>query len=296
MGTFARSASILAVVSSAICTSFVPMTSADPANSGPLHFVANVRRDFHAAAAAGFNLIDVGTIAALTALPEGTKGIYWLGNGYNTKCEWQKSDTELQRIVTTIKSHPKFSGIYFISDEPHPAGCPDAPQRVTERSAMIHAFDASAKTFIVVLNNAADPYEFARMKDAADYIGVNPYPCNLKNEQTECDYRALEKRIDQALAAGIPTTRIVPVFQAFGQSCAATNQRYYRLPSAAETRKMLAIWDAKVPIGDRPFDMAYSWGSQKVACPTLSTFQANSELELKSVYAAYFSRLRASTR
>ena len=296
MYTCIRSALILVVMSSAICTSFVPMTSADSANSGPLHFAVNVRRDFHAAAAIGFNLMDVGTTEALAALPEGMKGIYWLGNGYNTKCVWQKSDAEVQSIVATIKGHPKFSGIYFISDEPHPAGCPDAPERVTERSAMIHALDARAKTFIVVLNGTANPDEFVLMKDAADYIGVNPYPCNLKNEQTECDYRALEKRIDRALAAGIPTTRIVPVFQAFGQSCAATKQQYYRLPSAAETRRMLGIWDAKVPVADRPFDMAYSWGRQKVACPALSTSQANSEPELKSVYSDYFSRSRASNR
>jgi hypothetical protein len=297
MHTLARSALIFAIALSAIGVTFISQASADSAKPGPFHFAVNVRHDFQAAAAVGFNLIDVGTTAALKALPEGMKGVYWLGNGYNTTCKWQKSDTEVLNIIAQIKNHPKFSNIYFISDEPHPAGCPDAPVRVAERSAMIHTIDAQAKTFIVVLNGAADPAEFARMKGSADYIGVNPYPCNSRNEQTGCDYRALERRIDQALAAGIPVNRIVPVFQAFGQSCAATNSRYYRLPSASETRKMLAIWDSKVPIGERPFDMAYSWGEQKiVACPTLSTSQADTELELRSVYSAYFSQFRASAR
>lgn len=295
MRRLAHSALILAIASSAMFASSVPALSEDSGNTGPLHFAVNVRRDVHSAAAVGFNLIDVGTMTALAALPEGMKGIYWLGNGYNTTCGWQTSDAEVRKIVAAIKDNPKFSGIYYISDEPHPSICRDAPARVAERSAMIHALDARAKTFIVVLNGSADATEFARMKDSADYIGVDPYPCNLRNEQTGCDYRALERKIDQAFAAGILASRIVPVFQAFGQNCAAKDQ-YYRLPSAAETRKMLAIWDAKVPVGQRPFDMTYSWGAQKVACPALSTSQANADLDLKPVYSTYFSQSRAAAR
>lgn len=296
MRTFARSVLIFAVASYAICPCFAPTALAESANSPPHHFAVNLRHDFGAAATVGFNLADVGTPQALASLPDSMKGIYWLGNGFNTICAWQKSDAEVQNIVTAIKSHPKFSGIYFISDEPHPAVCPEAPARVAERNAMIHALDPRAKTFIVVLNGSADPAEFTRMKESADYIGVNPYPCNWKNAQTGCDYGALEKRIDQALAAGIPASRIVPVFQAFGQSCATAKYRYYRLPSAVETRKMLAIWDAKVPVGERPFDMVYSWGEQKVACPALSTSQADTDLELKTVYSTYFSQSRAAAR
>lgn len=297
MRRLARSALVLAAASSSMWVSVVPMASAESASPGRLHFAINVRHDFHAAAAVGFNLADVGSTATLLALPDGMKGIYWLGNGYNTTCAWQKSDSQVQMIVAAIKDHPKFSGIYYISDEPHPSVCPDAPARVAERSAMIRKLDPRAKTFIVVLNGASDPTEFARMKDSADYIGVDPYPCNWKNEKTGCDYVALERRIDQALAARIPVSRIVPVFQAFGQGCATTKQRYYRLPSVDETRKMLAIWDAKVPIADRPFDMAYSWGEQKtVACPTLATSQAQAALELKTVYSKYFSQSRASAR
>ncbi len=283
----------LAIASSVLWASFVSSAPADPAKPGPLHLAVNVHGDFRDAAAVGFNLIDVGKMAILAALPEGVKGVYWLGNGFNTACQWQKSDAEVQKIVAALKNNPKFSGIYFISDEPHPAICRDAAARVAERTSLVHAIDPQAKTFIVVLNGAAGPDEFVQMKDAADYIGVDPYPCNRKNEQTGCDYRALEKRIRHALSAGIPATRIVPVFQAFGQSCAMTKDRYYRLPSVAETRKMLEIWDANVPVGKRPFDMTYSWSQQRVACPTLSTPQARADLGLKTVYSSYFSQSRA---
>ena len=48
-----------------------------------LHFTVNMHGDYAGAASAGFNLADVSTLSALRALPEGMKGVYWLGNGYN---------------------------------------------------------------------------------------------------------------------------------------------------------------------------------------------------------------------
>ena len=261
-----------------------------------LHFTVNLHGDYTGAASTGFNLAGVSTLTALRALPEGMKGVYWLGNGYNLECSWRLSDRQITDTVPAIKDNPKFSGIYFISDEPHPGLCPDAPQRLAERTALIHSLDPRGRTFTVVLNGSKDPTEFAQMKDAADYIGVDPYPCNVKNELTGCAYAALHQRIDQALAAGIPATRIVPVFQAFGQGCTSSDRRYspyYRLPTVAETEIMLAIWDKKIPVKDRPFDMAYSWGQQAtLTCPTLQTADGNSHPDLRSFYKNYFARMK----
>jgi hypothetical protein len=100
------------------------------------------------------------------------KGVYWLGNGYKFNCSWRLSDRQITDTVMAIKDNPKFSGIYYIAEEPHPALCPDAPQRLAERTALIHSLDPRGRTFVVVLNNSAAPTEFAQMKDAADYIGV----------------------------------------------------------------------------------------------------------------------------
>jgi len=262
-----------------------------------LHFAVNLRGDYAAAASVGFNLADVSTLSALGALPERMKGVYWLGNGYNTKCSWRLSDGQIVEVVKAVKNHPKFSGIYYIADEPHPALCPDAPQRLLERTALIHSLDPHGKTFVLVLNNSAAPTEFAQMKDSADYIGVDPYPCNRKNELTGCNYTALGNRIEQALAAGIAATKIVPVFQAFGQACTRSGQNYYRLPTVAETEAMLRIWDEKVPVKDRPFDMVYSWGEQPtLACPTLKRADGSSYPNLRSVYMNYFARMDASSR
>jgi hypothetical protein len=229
-------------------------------------------------------------------LPEGMKGVYWLGNGYNLECSWRLSDKQITDAVQAIKDNPKFSSIYYISDEPHPGLCPDAPQRLAQRTALIHSLDPRGRTFVVVLNGSTAPTEFVQMKGAADYIGVDPYPCNVKNELTGCTYGALRQRIDQALAAGIPTTRIVPVFQTFGQLCTSSNRKYppyYRMPTAAETEAMLAIWDEKVPVKDRPFDMAYSWGAQPpLTCPTLQMADGTSHPDLRSFYKNYFARMK----
>ena len=261
-----------------------------------LHFTVNMHGDYAGAASAGFNLADVSTLTALSALPEGMKGVYWLGNGYNLTCSWRLSDRQVSDIVMAIKDHPKFSGIYYISDEPHPDRCSDAPQRLAERTALIHSLDPRGRTFAIILNNSTAPNEFAQMKDAVDYIGVDPYPCNIRNDLAGCNYTALRQRIDQALAAGIPSTRIVPVFQTFGQACTSPGRAYspyYRLPTVAETEVMLAIWDEKVPVKDRPFDMAYSWGRQStLACPTLQMAGGGSHPDLRSLYKSYFARTK----
>ncbi|WP_407153973.1 hypothetical protein [Bradyrhizobium sp. STM 3557] len=264
-----------------------------------LHLTVNLRGDYTGAASAGFNLAGVSTQLALRALPEGMKGVYWLGNGYNLECSWRLSDRQVTDVVLAIKDDPKFSGIYYISDEPHPGVCADAPQRLAERTALIHSLDPRGRTFTVVLNGSSAPTEFTQMKDAADYIGVDPYPCNVKNERTGCAYAALRQRIDQALGAGIPTTRIVPVFQTFGQVCTSLNRKYppyYRMPTVAETEAMLAIWDEKVPVKDRPFDMAYSWGTQPtLACPTLQMADGGSHPNLRSFYEDYFARMKEAS-
>lgn len=235
------------------------------------HLATNLKGDFETARQDGFDLADVASISVLKRLPEGMKGVFWLGNGYNKECSWRLSDEEVVRQVVALKGNPKFSGIYYISDEPHPAKCPDAAERVAERSDLIKRTDPSARTFIIVQNSSADRTEFAAMKDVADYIGVAPYPCNRNNLATGCDLKALTQRIDEAFGAGIVPERIVPVFQLFGQECATTDNPYYRLPSVDELESMLEIWDQRVPRHIRPFDMAYSWGVQeRIACPVLS--------------------------
>src|SRR4051794_25867955 len=93
--TWALVASVTAAVPAISATLWLiaPAIATEPREH--LHFAANMRGDNTGAASAGFNLADVSTQSALRALPEGMKGVYWLGSGYNSRrsnCAWRLSD------------------------------------------------------------------------------------------------------------------------------------------------------------------------------------------------------------
>lgn len=253
----------------------------------PHHYVVNHGKDFPAAARIGFDLADVSSVGALDALPEGAKGILWMRNGYDQVCAWQRNDEETAVIVDKVRDHPKFSGIYFIADTPHPSVCPDAPERIRERSDLIRKHDPAARTFIAVSAGHKYPEEFAQLADSADLIGIVVYPCNTK--KPHCEFDKIRQRVARAFDAGIDPERLVPVFQAFGQGCTTNERKWYRLPTVGEMREMLALWDELLPPETRPFDMTYSWGVQeRQACPSLASADGSEFADLQSVYTDYF--------
>lgn len=255
-----------------------------------LHYTVNHRKDFPAAAAIGFNLADVSSVAALDDLPEGSKGILWMRNGYNQTCAWQADDEKTAAVARAAHGHPKFSGIYFISDTPHPSICPDGPQKIAERTALIKQHDPDGRTFIAVSGGYKYQEEFAQLADSADLIGVVVYPCNTKKPRCEID--KIRERVDRAFAAGIPVERLVPVLQAFGQACSTAERKWYRLPSEEELREIFAAWDELLPPQTRPFDMTYSWGEQeRHACPSLETANGDGYPDLQTLYARYFAAM-----
>ena len=279
--------SAVAVASALSVLAGSPMAAAE--DGGRLHLALNIGGQFDGLVETGFNLADVGSVGGLDQLPEGMRGVLWIGNGYNQECSWRLSDDEVREIVTQAREHPKFSGIYFISDEPHPAVCADAPEQLAMRSALVRSLDPNGRTFAIVQNGSKGEGEFEMMRDSVDLVGVNPYPCNFKNAESGCDLEALKRRIDTALGAGIEVERIVPVFQTFGQECAAVEMPHYRMPTVDEARAMLKLWDELVPRDGRPFDVAYSWGKQsRTACPTLSVANGDEYPDLLALYAEYF--------
>lgn len=255
------------------------------------HFAVNLGGQYADVAAFGFDLADIASAAKLDDLPPGLWGVLWLGNGYNKSCAWRLDDAQVAAQVAAARDHPNFSGIYYISDEPHPKTCPDAPARVAERTALIHSLDPAGLTFIVIQNGSNGADEFRLLGESADLIGVDPYPCNRGNAETGCDLEQLRDRIHAALAAGIGVERIVPVFQAFGQECADTQDPWYRLPTADEMALMLVTWDELVPPDRRAFDMTYSWSPQKgTACPTLAQADGGEWPNLRQVFSEYLGR------
>ena len=236
------------------------------------HMISNVGAttvELNRAASVGFTYVDVSSKSVMDTLPAGTRGVYWVGNGYNSTCSWEVSDAALTATVRKNAGDPKFSGIYYVSDEPHTSVCRNAPTQLARRTALIHSRDPNARTYIAIEDGSNHPGEYAAFAKAADFIGVDAYPCNVNNVRTGCDTARLSARIDSALSH-IPATRIVPIFQTFGQACASGGGNYYRLPTAAELASLLWVWDRKVPPAVRPFDDAYGWHHQSSACPTLA--------------------------
>jgi hypothetical protein len=109
--------------------------------------------------------------------------------------------------------------------------------------------------------------EFRMLRPAnshVDLIGVDPFPCSVR---AGCVIDKIDKRVTAALAAGIPRAVIVPVIQAFGQTCDADQRHYYKLASQDELVAMLQHWRALVP--SPVFDFVYTWKSEGPACPAL---------------------------
>jgi hypothetical protein len=258
----------------------------------PLHGVLNVAGQYTNAASLGYNLMDVSNKSVMDTLTTGKTGLFWVGN-YKSDCTWTLSDAQVTTIVNANKGDIHFSGIYFVADEPHPALCSGAPAAVASRSALIRSLDPNAKTYITVENGSSHPNEFRDFyaASAADYYGVDPYPCKVAN-LTSCDMTNFNARIDLALTY-IPAAQIVPVFQGFGQENTASP--FYRLPSVSELTAMLTVWDQKVPPSVRPFDITYGWNHQTPANPTMIDATGTTYPNLQGLMQSYFAGMTGTT-
>lgn len=252
-----------------------PSARTSTGTGGTLHFIANVGSQIGAVEALGFNLVDTGPDpSTVDALPSAVRALVWLGTLDNHDCDHPGYPfAAFTKAVDALAGNPRVFG-YFLADEPHPADCPTTAADLRQRADYIHAHDPTHRSFVVVLdgsNQCGGSYgcEFAALAPAkthVDLIGLDPYPCNTGNAGAGCTYQKIDDTVHRAEQNGVPARAIVPVFQVFGQACAASP--YYRMPSAGELRTMLSHWAALVT---RPvFDYAYGWEHQDSACPTLS--------------------------
>jgi hypothetical protein len=237
-----------------------------------MHYIANTGDKVDLVARLGYNLFDTGPdLEVIAALPPGGQALVWLGDLGDEDCAPPRlSFAAFTAAVDRLAGNPKVYG-YFIADEPHPRACPSAVAEIRQRADYIRAHDPSHRSFIVVLdgtNQCGGSYgcEYSALRPSeshVDLIGLDPYPCSSVNG---CVYAKIEDTVRRAEAAGIPRSAMVPVFQAFGQSC-GSGSNYYRMPSVSEMQTMLARWTALAP---RPaFDYTYTWGRQGSACPAL---------------------------
>jgi len=242
-GNVSARASVAAATSS--CTSPPPPT-------GPQYrYMYDSGSDQAGVASYGWNLLDVGSKSAADALPAGTKGLVWVGDYDNSTCGWQVSDASLQGQVSAMVGDAKVAG-YFFSDEPNPYACPGAPAAHKARSSLLHTLDPGKLTVMVMDANSGNATlsQIPLWLGAADYIGLDPYPCY---QGKPCDYAWIDQVITAADQAGLPYWGVAQAF----------NDSTWRWPTPDEESHMLSQWAASKESGYMTF--AWTWAGNNLA-------------------------------
>jgi len=217
--------------------------------------------------ALGYNVIDTSATARSIIDGYGAKVIIYTGYDKNS-CQWKVPDNTWQTQVLNLKDDTNVVG-WFLADEPHPyiyGKCTSSAAQIKDRSDFLHANAPSQKAMIVVLDGsnacAGQPagceYSFYN-EDAthADLIGLDPYVCSTAHPS--CDFSKIPVRVNSAVTSGIPLTKIMPVYQAFG------GDGYYLMPTAAQETQLLQTWDGLAPPGGWAGEYTYEW--QKASAP-----------------------------
>jgi hypothetical protein len=236
-----------------------------PARAGPgntLHYASNGNfssNGIYLPGAIGFNLADVSKVAQLNSLPDGVKGLVWVG-------QCKGVDTTFLNTVRPYIGNAKLFGFYLM-DDPDPTGvhrplC--TADNLKAESDWIHANVPGAKTFILLMHMSSSKTPlftgtYNPTNSHVDLFGIDPYPC--RTELKDCDYNAIDRYVAAAESWGVPRDSMVPVYQAFGGgNWVDDGGGRYVLPTVSQLQQILARWDALVPTP--VFDYAYSWGSQ----------------------------------
>lgn len=241
-----------------------PTSSGDAATRRTHHYITNLQGSTRPAGL-GYDVFDVGASrAAVDALPPGVRGMVWLGHECPTV-----ADAAFRQIVSGLADDPKVFG-YFLSDEPHIRTCPRGPHALATRADFIRKVTGGRQKSFVSLSQSSrdmsagfdDPHAFRPAVTHLDLIGIDPYPCSING----CDFGLIGRKVRLARRSGVPLGAIVPVYQAFGQGT-NTRDNFYRMPTAAQERALLAAWRNAVP--HPVLDFTYGWGHQYASNPTL---------------------------
>lgn len=258
-----------AVAATALVIPLIAATPAEAAGSS-LHYSNNTG---YAAAPAsvGFNIWDVGPYPGdVNALPAGHRALIWIGGDIST-CSSGHTDAQFNALVDSFAGNAKVFG-WYLWDEPDLVACPNLVSLISKRANYIRTRTGGAQKSFVVSGGGdgeSAPAALAPASSGLDLIGLDPYPCRIGET---CEYSLIDRAVRDTVANGIPLSAIVPVYQAFGQTCSSipSDHRKWRMPTATETRQIFARWDSLVP--NPVFDVAYSWGVQpEWSCPALST-------------------------
>src|SRR6266700_1056980 len=213
--------------------------------SGTRHYVANEEAAAATTAALGYNLHDTGSDPAqVNALPYADKAIVWLGE----KCPSGATST-FQTAVNALATNPRVFG-YYLSDEPSDVNCASGAKAEAD---YIHSVAPGQFAFLLLTDFAGTYAAYSPANTDVDLVAIDPYPCQYP-VSGGCDLSRIDAQVNAAISAGIPRERLVPTFQAFGQTTT------WFAPTAAQLQSILDRWATLLPFP--VFDFAYTWGCQ----------------------------------
>ena len=198
---FAATLSVIALIPcSASCVSSTSRARLPTADGYPIRGI--IERDsspsgFALEAAAGFNWIDTGPFRDLLDRLQAAdlKGYIWLGNYRNETCGFENPDEWVQSHLEAIAGHPAIGG-YYVADEPDATRCPDAPQEIRARSALIHSLRPGPPTFVVAYRVP----QFRLFAGTTDVLMIDIYPCSRK---FGCVYSKIDDAVVEVNRLGV---------------------------------------------------------------------------------------------
>jgi hypothetical protein len=185
----------------------------------------------------------------------------WMGDG--SCADLSRSFPRFTAAVRRLGTDPRVYGWYF-ADEPDPSQCRGIAAELRKRADYLHRHAPRQRSFALLAGWSLEA--FRPSVTHLDLVGLGPYPCRIGNAR--CDLDVIDRTYRRARRVGIRPSMMVPVIQAFGQTCTTGRARNWRLPDPAELHAVLRRWGRLVP--GAPFDISYSWGRQeRWACPAL---------------------------
>jgi serralysin len=216
----------------------------------------------------GFNLADVSSLSILNLLPEGVKGLVYVG-GSNGGCSGDSP--QFRAFVDQFKGNAKLWGFYLM-DEPYGrqvGSTPACPMiNLKAETDYVHANFPGISTFVKLGNIGSttkpDYMDFS-IPGMLDVYGVGGYPCRTANAGPDkCEYEMIDRYVKAALDAHIPREKMAPTYQAFGGW-----DNVFVVPSSAQMQKLLDKWHTLLP--SPPMSFAYSYGQQPKSTSAIST-------------------------
>lgn len=214
----------------------------------------------------GFNLADVSSLSNLNRLPEGVKGLVYVG-GSNGGCSG--NSLQFRTFVEPFKGNPKLYGFYLM-DEPYArqvGSIPPCPmENLRAETEYVHANLPGVVTYVKLGNigttQKPDYHDFG-LPGMLDVYGIGGYPCRTVTAP-HCDLDMLDRYVQAAKDAQIPVAKMSPTYQAFG---GWSNQFF--IPSSIQMQEVLQRWKTLLP--DPPMFQAYSFGQQPNSTGAIAT-------------------------